>query len=52
MYLLHKAVRAGYTDAAHMKKNTDLDPLRRRDDFKKLLQEPENKSALRPEKQP
>ena len=37
MELLQKAVQAGYKDAAHMKKDTDLDPLRDREDFKKLL---------------
>ena len=35
--LLHKAVKAGYVDAAHMAKDTDLDPLRDRADFKQLL---------------
>ena len=30
MELLHKAVQAGYRDAAHLKKDTDLDPLRKR----------------------
>jgi hypothetical protein len=39
MALLHKAVKAGYKDAAHMKKDTDLDALRARDDFNKLLAE-------------
>ncbi len=33
------AMKAGYKDADHMKKDTDLDPLRGRDDFKKLLAE-------------
>ena len=37
MEMLHKAVKAGYNDAAHMAKDTDLDPLRDRADFKKLL---------------
>ena len=37
MQWLHKAVQAGYKDAAHMKKDTDLDPLRDREDFKKLM---------------
>ena len=41
--LLQRAVKAGYKDAAHMKKDTDLDPLRDRDDFKKLLAELEKK---------
>jgi hypothetical protein len=35
--LLQKAVKAGYRDAAHMKKDTDLDSLRDRSDFKKLI---------------
>jgi tetratricopeptide (TPR) repeat protein len=35
--LLAQAVARGYKDAAHMKKDTDLDPLRAREDFKKLL---------------
>ncbi len=39
MALLHEAVQAGYKDAAHMKEDTDLDALRARDDFKKLLAE-------------
>ena len=37
MELLHQAVKAGYKDAAHMAKDKDLDALRGRDDFKKLL---------------
>jgi serine/threonine protein kinase/Flp pilus assembly protein TadD len=39
MELLRKAVQAGYKDGAHMAKDTDLDPLRDREDFKKLLAE-------------
>ena len=39
MELLRKAVKAGFVNAAHMKKDTDLDPLREREDFKKLLEE-------------
>ncbi|SRR5258708_2121744 len=38
MALLHKAVKAGYKDAAHMAKDTDLDALRGREDFKKLME--------------
>ncbi len=38
MELLHKAVKAGYKDAAHMGKDSDLDVLHGRDDFKKLLE--------------
>jgi WD40 repeat protein len=37
MELLRNAVTAGYKDAGHMKQDTDLDPLRGRADFKKLL---------------
>jgi tetratricopeptide (TPR) repeat protein len=37
MELLHKAVHAGFKDAAHIKQDSDLDALRDRDDFKKLL---------------
>jgi eukaryotic-like serine/threonine-protein kinase len=44
MEMLQKAVKAGYKDAAHMKKDTDLDPLRGREDFKKLLAELETKA--------
>jgi tetratricopeptide (TPR) repeat protein len=42
MQLLHQAVKAGWKDAAHMKKDTDLDSLRQREDFKKLMQALEN----------
>ena len=45
MELLAKAVQAGYKDVAHMKKDTDLDPLRDRDDFKKLIAELEAKKV-------
>ena len=38
MRWLHKAVQAGWKDAAHMKQDTDLDSLRERQDFKKLLE--------------
>ena len=44
MELLDKAVQAGYKDAGHMKKHTDLDPLRARADFKKLIAEVEKKA--------
>jgi tetratricopeptide (TPR) repeat protein/tRNA A-37 threonylcarbamoyl transferase component Bud32 len=37
MELLQKAVQAGFTNAAHMKQDNDLDALRDRVDFKKLL---------------
>jgi hypothetical protein len=39
MELLQQAVKAGYKNAAHMKKDSDLDALRERVDFKQLLQE-------------
>ena len=41
---LRKAVSAGYKNAAHMKKDTDLDSLRDRDDFKKLMADLEAKA--------
>jgi serine/threonine protein kinase len=44
MQWLHKAVQAGYKDVDHMKKDTDLDPLREREDFKKLIAELEKKA--------
>jgi hypothetical protein len=43
MKLLRDAVSKGYKDVAHMKKDTDLDPLRQRDDFQKLVAELEGK---------
>jgi hypothetical protein len=39
MEALRQAVAKGYKDAAQMKKDPDLDPLRGRDDFQKLLAE-------------
>jgi hypothetical protein len=39
MVALRQAVRAGFKDAAHMNKDTDLDALRGRSDFKKLVQQ-------------
>jgi hypothetical protein len=35
--LLHESVSKGYKNVAHMKKDTDLDPLRAREDFKQLV---------------
>ncbi|MBI3466206.1 MAG: serine/threonine protein kinase [Planctomycetes bacterium] len=43
MDMLRQAVERGFNDAAHIKKDTDLDPLRPRDDFQKLLAELEAK---------
>jgi hypothetical protein len=39
MKLLRDAVSKGYKDVAHMKKDTDLDPLRQRGDFQKVVAE-------------
>jgi serine/threonine protein kinase len=39
MELLRKAVQSGFRDAALMAKDDDLDPLRKREDFQKLLAE-------------
>jgi tetratricopeptide (TPR) repeat protein len=39
MAWLKQAVAAGYNNAAHMKQDTDLDALRQRPDFQKLLAE-------------
>jgi hypothetical protein len=43
MKLLRDAVSKGYKDVAHMKKDTDLDPLRQWDDFHKLVAELDGK---------
>jgi tetratricopeptide (TPR) repeat protein len=43
MELLHQAVKAGFKDSAHMKKDTDLDALRDREDFRKLLADLESR---------
>jgi serine/threonine-protein kinase len=37
LQLLREAVKKGFKDVAHMKKDPKLDPLRSRDDFQKLL---------------
>ena len=39
MALLRQAAERGFKDAAHMKQDTDLDPLRTREDFKELIAE-------------
>jgi tetratricopeptide (TPR) repeat protein len=41
MALVEQAVRAGYQDAGSLKKDADLEPLRRRKDFKALVAEME-----------
>jgi serine/threonine-protein kinase len=43
MAALRQAVQNGYKDAAHIQTDTDLDVLRHRDDFKKLLAELQGK---------
>ncbi len=48
MESLQTAVKAGYKNAAHMKTDTDLDPLRGRDDFRKILTDLEAKAAKPP----
>jgi serine/threonine protein kinase len=39
MHFLQQAVEKGYRNTKHMKQDKDLDPLRQREDFKKLLAE-------------
>jgi hypothetical protein len=41
--LLREAVSKGFKNVVHMKKDPDLDPLRQREDFKKLVAELEGK---------
>jgi hypothetical protein len=48
--MLQVAVDKGWNNAAHMKKDSDLDSLRQRDDFQKLMAELEKKQAGKPEK--
>jgi tetratricopeptide (TPR) repeat protein len=43
MKMLHDAVNKGYKDVAQVKKDTDLDALRQRADFRKLVAELEGK---------
>jgi serine/threonine protein kinase len=43
MKLLREAVSKGYKDVAHLKNDTDFDPLRQRDDFEQLVAELEGK---------
>jgi hypothetical protein len=40
---LRQSVARGYKDAVHMKQDTDLEPLRAREEFRKLLAELEGK---------
>ena len=48
MALLRKAVDAGFGDIHDYRTEGALDPLREREDFKKLLTELEQKSAAKP----
>jgi tetratricopeptide (TPR) repeat protein len=48
MKLLRDAVNKGFKNAAQMKKDAGLNPLRQRDDFKKLLAELEGKTNEKP----
>jgi hypothetical protein len=48
MELLQAAVQAGYKDAARMRVDPDLDPLREREDFKKLLADLESNMEVVP----
>jgi serine/threonine protein kinase len=52
MDLLQKAVKVGFTDTAHMKRDTNLNPLRARADFQKLIGELAKQSTTPPEKKP
>jgi serine/threonine protein kinase/tetratricopeptide (TPR) repeat protein len=44
MDFLRQAVKAGWKDARHIRKDTDLDPLRGREDFRKLVEELDKKA--------
>ena len=48
MALLRKTVDMGYRDASSFRTESALDPLRQREDFKKLLAELEQKSPAKP----
>ena len=48
---LRDAIRGGWSWPSELKA-PDFDPLREREDFKKLLTELEQKSAAKPEKKP
>jgi tetratricopeptide (TPR) repeat protein len=50
--LLRQAVGKGYNEAGHMKRDTDLDALRGRDDFKKLLDEMQAAASAKKSKAP
>ena len=50
MALLKKAVSAGYCSADSFRTEDALDPLRKREDFKRLVEELEKKSPAKPKK--
>ena len=52
MQLLQKAVQAGWMDVAHLGRDTDLDVLREREDYKKLLAELQAKPTTNPSVKP
>jgi hypothetical protein len=45
MATLQQAVQNGYQDVEHMKKDNDLNPLRSRSDFKRVVAELEGKAG-------
>jgi thiol-disulfide isomerase/thioredoxin len=50
--MLDKAIKEGYVDRAHMQADTDLDPLRQRQDFRQVVTDLErHTAALTPEKE-
>jgi serine/threonine-protein kinase len=50
--MLDRAIKEGYTDRAHMEADTDLDPLRQRPDFQRLMADLERHApAVTPEKE-
>ena len=52
MELLQKAIKAGWNDAAHMAKDTDLDSIRGREDYKKLIEGLARKAPTNSEQKP
>ena len=52
MALLRRAVDAGYLRAAEFRTDSALDPLRKREDFNKLIEELEKPPPAKPEKKP
>ena len=52
MALLRKAVDAGYRNAADLRTDSALGALRKREDFKKLVEELEKPAPAKPEKKP